>query len=402
MIRSILSAALASAVCAGEVSALGPPAADASSCGPSAGSRTVAEQATTPGGPLSQCPPDESRYWVGAEYLLWWYKDSPLPVTLLAVPAQAGMAPPALFGNQPVDAREHNGARLTLGGSLGGDGMIAGEGEFFFQESKTTARRFATGGPAGMPFVDAVGIGIPAIAGDAMIGAFPPIAAALSLSDRLWGAEANALARLPACRCGPRVTLLGGARCLELKEDLALQLPLLSVMTPEGNFTTVPHDQFNTRNQFYGGQVGARADWCFGELVVTAAGKIALGDMHESVDVSGAGTVTTNGVTAAVPVGFFAQPSNIGHHSRDEFAEIPEATLALSYRLACRARAYVGYEFLYVSNTVRPGEQIDPRINLTQVPTFPVAPAGPAVPIVPFADRAFWAQGLNFGMELRF
>ena len=49
-------------------------------------------------------------------------------------------------------------------------------------------------------------------------------------------------------------------------------------------------DAFRTRNQFYGGQVGVRGEYCLGSLVVSATSKIALGNMHEVVEVRGTST----------------------------------------------------------------------------------------------------------------
>ena len=55
---------------------------------------------------------------------------------------------------------------------------------------------------------------------------------------------------------------------------------------------------------------------------------------------------------------------------------------------------YVGYSFLYMNKVARPGDQIDRRIDLTQIPTaFEYNPAiGGVFPKVPFTQSYFWPR----------
>jgi hypothetical protein len=64
----------------------------------------------------------------------------------------------------------------------------------------------------------------------------------------------------------------------------------------------------------------------------------------------------------------------------------------------------VGYSFLYWSNVVRPGDQIDRTVNFTQVPIDPTnGPlSGSARPALMPRQNDFWAQGFNFGIEIQF
>src|SRR5262249_61731824 len=82
-------------------------------------------------------------------------------------------------------------------------------------------------------------------------------------------------------------------------------------------------DEFETTNNFYGAQVGARvrADW--GSWFVSGALKVALGGVMQSLDIDG--RLETNDFTSFGPVqtfpgGYFAQPTNMGHHHRAVFA----------------------------------------------------------------------------------
>jgi hypothetical protein len=110
--------------------------------------------------------------------------------------------------------------------------------------------------------------------------------------------------------------------------------------------TTV--DTFRTRNQFYGGQLGVRGEYSFGKLFVGATGKVALGDTHEVVEVTGAASLVVPGSPVATfPGGQFAAPSSGGRVTHDEFAVLPEVEVKVGYQVTQRLRAYVGYDFLY-------------------------------------------------------
>ena len=77
--------------------------------------------------------------------------------------------------------------------------------------------------------------------------------------------------------------------------------------------------------------------------------------------------------------------------------------LKLTYQLSRAWRLYLGYDFMYWNQVVRPGSQIDRNVNLTQSPLLsPGGTGGPASPGPMFNRSDFWAQGLNLGLELRF
>ena len=60
----------------------------------------------------------------------------------------------------------------------------------------------------------------------------------------------------------------------------------------------------------------------------------------------------------------FAQPTNIGHYSRNVFAVVPEVGLSVGFEVTAWLRLSLGYNFLYWSDVVRPGEQIDRVIGV--------------------------------------
>ena len=130
---------------------------------------------------------------------------------------------------------------------------------------------------------------------------------------------------------------------------------------------------------------------------------MALGDTHQTVNINGATRITTpGGATTVLPGNLLAQPSNIGHHARDQFSVIPEVGVNVGYQLTRNLSVFAGYTFIYWSNVQRPGDAISPLVNSTRVPTSTVAPTGPLDPQFSFHNSGYWAQGINFGVLLGF
>jgi Putative beta barrel porin-7 (BBP7) len=364
---------------------------------------------------------DPVRVWASADYLLWWMKKSPVPVPLVTSATdptnplsgnigQSGTV--TLLGSGGIDADEREGGRFTLGAWLDSNQTIGLEGAYLFLGQKTRTQQVSSTGSLanttfGVPFVDVT------IPGESFSSvALPTVTAGgatLSVSTRLQGAELNGVASLLSGR-NLSLVLLGGVRYLQLEEKL--QFDTTATGIPGGGFDGFfesTADQFNTRNRFWGGQLGVGAEYHLGRLFVNATGKVALGDMHQTVDIGGQTTLTPptilGGPTTTTPGGFFALSTNSNHFSRDRFEVAPEVGVNVGVAITSWARLSVGYTFLYLNDVVRPGDQIDRSINPTQLPLVFGSAAtlvGPSRPAFNFAESSFWAQGINFGLEFRY
>jgi hypothetical protein len=62
----------------------------------------------------------------------------------------------------------------------------------------------------------------------------------------------------------------------------------------------------------------------------------------------------------------------------------------------------IGYNFLYWSNVVRAGDQIDRVVNPQQVPALQGAASAATRPAFTFNGTDFWAHGLACSLEFRF
>lgn len=357
-----------------------------------------------------------SLWFGGADYLLWWFKDGPAPPPMAVQPMQTVMQPQqnpsgasTLLGGSPIDPGVHSGGMFMLGRWLDCDSCFGVQGGFFFLGDRTTQQTVASNGLPGsatllLPFFNPLTLREEAT-GIAQPGEFAG-AATLASSSLLQGWEASAVYR--PVRTGPfrRQWLLGVAN-LNLTENLAFATSSPNVVAPFDTFSTL--DNFRTQNMFYGAQAGLRGSICRGIWVFEFTSKLAMGNMHQRVDTNG--VLLTNQFTEGGPVeqfagGYFTQPTNIGVHSRDRFAVIPQTTFSLAVNLTCNLRARIGYSFLYVSSVARPGNSVDGVINPTQAPSITGVPNqalfGPARPASLLHGSDFWAQGLNFGLELAY
>jgi hypothetical protein len=375
--------------------------------------------------PAAECPGEApcgppGRFWVNAEYLLWWTKGFSIPPLVTTGPTTSAgiLGRPGtivLLGDSKVNDDLRSGLRVNAGLWLDDCHTWGVEGSYFFLENRGKNFAFSGNGAPGSavlarPFFNVIS-GRP----DSEIDAFPGVASGtkfIHTSSFLQGAEANAIYNLLCCGdwcgCGGyRVDLLAGFRYLQLDEDLEIRetISVFPGVPVIGGTSFNLFDEFKTRNHFYGGQIGARAEFYRSGFFVDVIGKVALGGTDADIDVNGATQIiTANGSSTVGVGGLLAQRTNIGHFERDKFAVAPEGTINVGYQITCHLRAYVGYTFLYWSSVFRPGDQIDLALNPT---LFPTSPAGapvtpPARPAPVLKDTDFWAQGFNFGLEFRY
>jgi hypothetical protein len=85
-------------------------------------------------------------------------------------------------------------------------------------------------------------------------------------------------------------------------------------------------------------------------------------------------------------------PSNACVFRRTVLNAVYEVGFDVGFRLTQRMKVFGGYTFLLWDGAVRSGDQVDLVVH-------PDQPAG-VRPWVPFKDDVFWAQGLNFGLEV--
>lgn len=386
--------------------------------------------------PLYPRGPEAERWSAFAEYLLWQVKPGPLPVPYVtSTTAQnpdiftdtGRIGDPGtiiLGGDSEFKFGTMNGLRFGVGYAVSPSLSVEGVGLYF--ERRRDIQVFSSddaGDPVlSIPFFR-VNEGRPQ--GESrFVVAFPDIfrgSIYYDASSQLWGAELNAacngIAGGSSCNGGWRLDVIGGFRYLGLNENL--NLGCSSETLGPGFITTFGFEEvngagvvvgtqesFECANRFYGPQIGVRAEQSFGRFFVGGAAKVAIGVTHQTVDVNGYSYLIRQpgAPIETLPGGFFTSPTNIGRYTNNEFSVVPEVGVTFGWQLNECARVSVGYTFLYWSNVARPGEQLDRNLNTGGLPLaeFYGDPLTPARPHMPFNQSGFWAQGVNFNLEVRF
>lgn len=322
---------------------------------PDAGSAAVVSPAVVQGTPIpvaaapvsgafcAEPCSNDSRMWVNGEYLLWWSKVAPLPLT-----------------PQTLDYGAFSGFRITVGGWLDADQQIGLEGRGFWLPERST------------------GISAPGLGTIPILGLNLSIAAAnasVTTSSTLWGAD---LAGTYSLVRGSTLhaELLGGFRYIGLDENLTASADGV-VNFPSGPASGTAVAAFHTLNSFYGGQMGARAGARMGRFTVDLTGTVALGVTQESLQLDAFAVGNAGAITKSAS----ANPRTY----RSPFAVAPVGQARIGYDLTRFANLFVAYDFLYISDVARPGNQA-----LTFIPSGSIQ------------SGDYWAQGITIGAEFRF
>ena len=210
------------------------------------------------------------------------------------------------------------------------------------------------------------------------------------------GAEVNYRDNIwSTCDCGSsiRADLLAGFRYLNLNESLTMTEDVTrltaSPMFPDEVAGThiLNSERFGTDNNFYGGQLGTSVSYRNDRWTADLRATVALGTTDERLNIDGSQVrAIPGGQTVVLRGGLLALPSNIGEFNRNVFSVVPEVGLNVGYQMTDHIRAFVGYNFLYWSNVIRPGDQIDRVIDINNIPRFVNVPPGTIPAVFPAAS----------------
>ncbi|MFO0967330.1 MAG: BBP7 family outer membrane beta-barrel protein [Gemmataceae bacterium] len=351
------------------------------------------------------CCCNQERFWVNAGYLAWVVSKQETPPLVTVNPTGAPFlgnpGTTVALGGKDLDRDWRSGGRIQAGWWLPCHqcwGIDAGA--FYIGHQNDQFMLSSNGTPQiGRPFINADN-GLPfaeLVAGGATSGSI-----FVDHQFSLWGADMHLRHRARESECGWLDWFIG-YRYLNLDERLTInENPrTVSTVAPVTQFFVM--DRFGTQNIFNGADLGVQWERRLGRRWFWQGSvKVALGYMAQSIDITGMTTRLVGGVSTSAVGGFAALPSNIGNFSSGKFAVIPEVGIKVGFDVTDHLRLFVGYDFMWINSVVRPGEQIDPNINLGQVPFRGGANTGQNRPAVLFRTSDFWAQGVNFGLEYRY
>jgi hypothetical protein len=390
--------------------------------------------------------------WYGkAEYLLWKLRDSAAPPTQITLPFTATglnqQTTTITLGGTSIDYGGRNGGRFTLGHWCDPDHNLGAEVQFFEFERRDSS--FIIAQQANLPLNVTIQqnvtntvlsngattitttqvplqVQLPAVLTVAASGAAGP--------TDFWGGEAN----LRSTRCyigGVSLDFIAGFRYINLAEEFALNesivlqtanpntivtnglvqpnpvtgvLQIPAIPAPITGLQTVSNttslNNISTHNQFYAGQIGASWEWWITKrLAFDGWGKVAAGAMVENTTIQSNTTVTAGQIgTTTVPGGILPVTGFLDQ-GRTRYAVAPELNLTFAYAWTPHIRTTIGYNFLYLSSVMRPGNQIIFNQSSAQITV-----AGTANSVSTFQPSYqpnttdFWAQGLTAGFEIRY
>jgi hypothetical protein len=355
-------------------------------------------------------------FWVGVDYLNWRIKNGPLPNPMItsgslsdAVPGALGQPGTRVLagGNSSngMDYGPFSGIRMNGGFFLDDDRIFSFEGSAFLLEQRSY--NFSASTSDLQPVVTAPFFNTNGIANSIFatvpdnLTSLPNSTLSIYSYSKLSGGEANAKARFGNPGNGFSSSLLFGGKFTELEENLIYSIN--SQRSAGGiNTGTQGTDQFLTRNWFYGVQVGGGLNYDYKRFHASALGKIALGQTQQNIAISGSRSSTINGSPAGSPTdGFvYALPTNNGMHNQSAFSAIPELQCRLGYDVTKHIQLYAGYDYFYWSSVLRPGNAVDSVINTSQRNGQPLVGAARPEPVM--SPSGIWAQGMTFGVELKY
>ncbi|MGI8982817.1 MAG: BBP7 family outer membrane beta-barrel protein [Pirellulaceae bacterium] len=343
------------------------------------------------------------------EYLLWFGRGQNIPALVTTSPAgtpraEAGVLGFAntttLFGDEAIQQNLRSGFRITINHLLDSGDTVGGR----FWALENARKNFyaeSTGDPIlARPFFNTQLPGE-----DSLLVAFPGVTTDGSVSVRtgneILGADAWFRRTISRDACF-QMDWLVGYQFVRMNDSMFIRNPQTDIVGgafPIGTIIDV-EDNFRTSNEFHGGTLGVVIENRYDAWQLDLLAKVAIGGMHQTVNVSGSTTVTEPGLGPfTASGGLLAQGTNSGTRTRDRLAFIPEVNLNLGYRVNDQLSLTMGYSFLYLSDVVVAGGQIDSTVNLSQNPGPLVGPARPA-PL--FNTTDYWVQGLSLGADYRF
>lgn len=354
----------------------------------------------SPEDPCFQCRPP--LWWVKGDLLLGFRQGRSYPTLVTTDPANedsqtAGVLPDAtiLYDGDSENTQMKAGLDLEFGTYLNDCQNIGFGGRYFFfgaDEGNFTTNSGVNAIIAVPFFSQALGanssllLAHPDIGGVARTGSID-----IQASNEIHGFDAAV--KILYCRnaCG-KVEFVTGWHTSSVNDFF--QMRMQSGAEDLGaNQDFVLIDQFNTENQFNGVILGVLTEHQVCCMTLRGKARVSVGNMHQEVKINGSTSI--NGVVDPTqPGGLFSSESNIGEYNQNQFAAVTEAGLSLGYYITPRTQFTVGYNLMYWSNIVRPGDQIDTVVDDVNNP--------PTRPAFQFNTTSFWVQSVTLGLNCEF
>jgi hypothetical protein len=359
-------------------------------------------------GLVPQAEESGGRFVADVEFLVRWFKPVCEAPAVLTIGNPADAVPGALGqpGTRAVIGQGHKfefgatpGVQVTVGWDRG-DRAIGLQVSGFILEQAASGQHYAAD-PSGAPNTY-LAYRAPDNRNQALPFTIPGVVTGGSVSvgsTKLWGAGGDLVVPFTIDRGDSTFygRFLVGGRYLDLTDRVRVTNALRLVADPSA--FAVGADQFGTRNQFAGPQVGTTLGLGWGRWSLEYTTKLAAGMTHQVRTIAGsplvAGSVSS---PLLVPGPLLALPSNVGRDTSSRVTLVPEVGIKTQWAVNSWCSLSLGYSLLYWNKVLCPGDQMSPFANVTQLP-FRGPAAGSPDPRPLFVQTDYFAQGLDFGIR---
>lgn len=366
-------------------------------------------------GPSTLAGSAGSRFWFEGGYQVGYVRDLSTPAIIatrggaFAVRGTPGVS--TALGGGETDVGTQHGARFKAGFWLDNNHAFGLEASgFFLAESSASSGASGNGAALSRPFFDtsiqAQNVRILNLPGQVSGSVTSEV------SSLIWGVDIGPVVRVIET---DMLTLdqLFFFKHVSLEEEQTISdtvSPVGGAITFRGQafrgsgVATSVRDSAKSINRFYGGGGGFRLGITPGRFYANVEGKLSVGATRQSLRLDGTTTLTGAGDSQGAPGGLLIPASLNGQYERSEFSFLPEIGVKLGFQITPVVGVYVGYNFLYMTNVARPGDNFSGSVNPTQLPSsqnFGV-PFGPNAPGIQLQSSDFWMHTIGAGVNLRF
>ena len=345
---------------------------------------------------------DASKFWGSAEYLYWWVQNSPINIPLItennnpnafAIINEPGTN--IIFGagsnRNTFNFNGINGARVTIGG------WIDDASQYGIEVSAFDLPKVKQSYTASSVNTNLAVINIPFNSGNenVLVKRNTPNTASISNTFQSYGFEVNGIHIISNNNYFPLQAILG-FRYLNIHENFLLN----DTSFPTSGVVNV-NDHFLTKNHFYGLQLGAKSNLNHDKFFIDLSALVAFGNNHQILKING-DTSFNNKIIQNF--GIFSEPTNLGTHTNNLFAIVPELRIKLGYEYHSHIKPFLTYDGFYINHAIRPGNVIDRNINKSQNKLIGGSGilSGPALPRPQFKNSSMWMQGISAGVDFKF
>lgn len=360
-------------------------------------------------------PSSGSRFWFDGGYQAGYIRKLPTPATIAtqggAFAVQGAPGTSVALGGGEADLGVMHGGRFTGGFWLDNNRAFGVELSASFLSEGNESRGVAGGGVAlSRPFFDTS-----IQAQNARLLNLPgQVSGSVSstVESLFWGADLGPVVRVIETSM---LTLdqLFFFRYSQLEESQTI----IDTVSPVGGAVTFRGQAFRNGgtsvsvedsaraiNRFYGGGAGFRLGITPGRFYANVTGKLAVGANRQTLNLTGLTTLGGTGANATANGGLLVPATSNGQFTHTEFSYMPEIGAKVGFQFTQNFGIYVGYNFLYFTGVIRPGDNFTNTVNPTQLPSsqnFGV-PFGPNAAPVRLQNSDFWIHSVGVGLNVRF